>query len=326
MRQYHIGQVEGYDDQVIELPAKNIIADSFFVIARLVDSEGEKYFRFVRPGHNEEGDLYYQLFEREGYIKIKEAGDYLGAELFMGGCSTYIGAAGNIRAGNYLKAVGLSGDIRFFNPCAGTGGRFVESLEDVRKRFIQDIDTPFAAVTASDYESIVLNTPGLCINKAKAYIDQKRNEVKIAVLPGNKGINGLPVLTTDYETIIQKRLEERRLLTTKVTLMKPQYEKVNVRAVVYVDQYFVRSESRIEDRIRKAINYIDSSKNFGEPLLFQEVFEAIEEDSGVEFVSKLKLSPNRSKYATVKEESVYPGEDVVLIPGTISVDLIPYHK
>jgi len=326
MRQYHIGQVEGYDDQKIELPIKNIIADSFFVIARMLDSDGEKYYKFVRPGRKEEGNLYYQLFEREGYILIKEAGDYLGAELFLGGCSTYIGAAGNIRAGNYLKAVGLSGNIRFFNPCPGTGGRFIESLEDVRKRFIQDIDTPFAAVTASDYESIVLNTPGLCIMKAKAYIDQTRNEVKIAVLPGNKGLDGLPVLTTDYEKIIQGRLEERRLLTTKITLMKPQYEKVNVKAEVYVDQYFEKNQSRIEERIKKAINYIDSTKNFGEPLLFQEVFESIEEDSGVEFVSKLKLSPNRSKYATVKEESIYPADDVVLIPGTISVDLIPYHK
>lgn len=326
MRQYHIGQVEGYDDQMIELPVKNVIADSFFVIARRIDEAGEKYYEFVRPGHGNVGELNYQLFEREGYILIKEAGDFLGAELFMGGCSTYLGQNGNIRAGNYLRATGLPEQIRFYNPCQGTGGRFVESLEDVRKRFIEDIDTPFAAVTAKDYESIVLNTPGLCIRKAKAYIDKSRNEVKIAVLPGNEGINGLPVLTPDYETMIKRRLEERRLLTTKITLMKPQYEKVNVKAVVYVDQYYEHSASRIEERIKKAINYIDSKKNFGEPLLFLEVFEAIEEDPGVEFVSKLKLSPSRSKYASVKEESVYPEDDVVLIPGAISVDLIPYHK
>ena len=77
--------------------------------------------------------------------------------------------------------------------------------------------------------------------------------------------------------------------------------------------------------IFKEINYLDSNKNFGEPLLFEEVFQAIEENPGVEFVSKLKLSPNRLKYAEVMEESIYPRADVVLIPGAISVDIIPYH-
>ncbi len=326
MRQYHIGKVEGYDDQIIDLPIENVIADSFFIIARMLDENGEKYYRFVRPGHNEDGDLCYRLFEREGYIMIKEAGDFLGAELFMGGCSTYLGEEGNIRAGNYLKPVGLTTNVKFYNPCAGSGGRFIESLEDVRRRFIKDIDTPFSAVTASDYEKIVLETPGLCIRKAKAYIDQSRNEVKVAVLPGNEGRNGLPELTADYQKVIKARLEERRLLTTKVTLMNPQYEKVNVKATVYVDQYFEQNQSRIERRISKAINYLESSKNFGDPLLFEEVFEAIEEDPGVEFVSKLKLSPSRAKFAAVKEESVYPNDDVVLIPGAINVELIPYHK
>lgn len=326
MRQYHIGKVEGYDDQIIDLPTQNIIADSFFVIARMIDDNGEKYYRFVRPGHKGEGDLNYKLFEREGYIMIKEAGDFLGAELFMGGCSTYLGKEGNVRAGNYFRAIGLDTNIRFYNPCAGSGGRFIESLEDVRKRFIKDIDTPFSAVTAGDYERIVLETPGLCIRKAKAYIDQSRNEVKIAVLPGNEGRNGLPTLTADYQKVIKARLEERRLLTTKVTLMPPQYEQVNVKATVYVDQYFENNLSRIERRITKAISYLESDKNFGDPLLFEEVFEAIEEDPGVEYVAKLKLSPNRSKFAAVKEESIYPLEDVVLIPGAISVELIPFHK
>ena len=326
MQQYHIGKVEGYDDQVINLPIENVIADSFFIIARMLDENGEKYYRFVRPGHDEEGALHYRLFEREGYIMIKEAGDFLGAELFMGGCSTYLGEEGNIRAGNYLKAIGLPESIKFYNPCAGSGGRFVESLEDVRKRFVRDIDTPFSAVTANDYEKIVLDTPGLCIRKAKAYIDQSRNEVKIAILPGNDGRGGLPELTKDYQKVIKARLEERRLLTTKVTLMQPQYEKVNVKATVYVDQYFENNQARIERRIAKAISYLESTKNFGDPLLFEEVFEAIEEDPGVEYVAKLKLSPNRAKFAAVKEESIYPNDDVILIPGTISVELVPYHK
>jgi len=331
MSRYHIGMVEGYDDQIINLPVKNVIADSFFIIARLIDEDGEKYYSFVRPGHNRDGELYYRLFEREGYIMIKEAGDFLGAELFMGGCATYLGEEGNIRAGNYLKAIDLkSGEdvshIRFYNPCAGTGGRFIESLEDVRKRFVKDIDTPFSAVTASDYEMIVLDTPGLCLRKAKAYIDQSRNEVKIAILPGNEGNDGMPFLTEEYMNVIKKRLEERRLLTTKITLMKPRYERVNVKAVVYVDQYFEKNRQRIERRINRVINYLECSKNFGDPLLFEEVFEAIEEDPGVEFVSKLKLSPNRLQYAAVKEESIYPNEDVILIPGNVSVELIPYYK
>jgi len=327
MQNYNIGMVEGYDDQEIELPIKNVIADSFFIIARLIDEEGEKYYQFVRPGHKEEGALYYNLYERSGKIVIKDAGDFIGARLYMGGCSSYLGEAGNIRAGNYLTTKGIDESVRFYNPCAGSGGRFMESIEDVRRRFINDIDTPSAAITATDYEKIVLDTPGLCIRKAKAYIDKSRNEVKIAVLPGNIGAYGYPCLTADYEKVIRSRLESRRLLTTKITIMKPQYEPVNVKAIVYVDQYFEKNTSRIQKRIESAIDYINASNvNFGDPLFFERVFEAIEEDPGVEYISKLKISPSRSKYATVKEESIYPLENVLLVPGEINIELIPYNN
>jgi len=326
MRQYKLGTVEGYDDQVIKLPLQNIVADSFFIIAKRKDENGEGLFEFVRPGHSAEGDLYYHLRERTGEIQIVDAGDFIGAELFMGGCAVYRGELGNVRQGNTFKSTGKLKSLTFINPCPGTGGQYPEDLESVRKRFIKDLDTPASAVTARDYEELVLSTPGLCIHKAKAYMNPARNEVRVAVLPGVVGKTGLPELKSDYQKIIEDRLEEHRLLSTKITVVKPVYAPVNVSATVMVNQSYEHTEERLRRLVEHMINYMETNKNFGELLKFEDVFHALEEDPGVVYVQQLTLRPARTQLATRQEQNVLPNPDAIIIPGNINLELLTYHK
>lgn len=319
MRKYTIGTVLGYDDQTLKLPEKHVVADSFSIIAKRVDENGEDIYDFVRPEREEEGNLYYHLYENEGRIRIEDAGDFIGAQLFIAGCAVTRGPEGNIRSGSTFTTRHVPSDIRFTNPGEGTGGCFRERIPEVRKRFVDDLYTPYTAVTASDYETIVKQTPQLCIHKVKADMDEEHNRVRIAVKPGTD--EEYPRLSDTYREVIEQELENRRLLTTRVEIIPPVYEPVNVRGTIYVKPVYKNCREQIEQVIREQIDYIHSDKNFGDVLRFNEVFHAIEDLECVEFVYALSLQPQHANQAKLKETDIYPILNCLLYPGTISLEI-----
>ncbi len=320
MRKFRIGKVLGYDEQRLSLPYKRIVPHNFTIIAKRIDDNGDEVFDFVRPEHNEEGSLYYHLYEGDGEIMIEDAGDFIGAELFLAGIATHEGADGNIRAGNHLKSIGDPSGNTYFNPGPGIGGAFRESLEDVRKRFLIDMDTAYTAVTTRDYEEIVKKTPGLCIHKAHAMMDESKNLVSIAVKPGTD--EEFPKLPKLYQDIIMNRLEQRRLLTTRIELAQPVYTEVNVTGTVYVKLHYDNCEEEIIDTIKRQVDYLNSDKNFGDRLHFDEVFHAIEILDCVEFVYDLSIRPKSMAAAKMEDADVIPAYNCLLCPGHIRIETV----
>ena len=323
MRTYAVGPVVGFDDQELALPVSNIVHENFFLIARRKDEEGYLY-DFVRPERKINGGLYYHLLEREGRIIIEDPGDFIGADLFMGGVSVTSGAYGNITSGNHILIDDESVDATFLNPGDGTGGCYRETLEQVRARFLYDMKTPFTAVCAGDYESLVRTTPGLCIRKVKAVTDERENMVRVVVMP-DTGDN-LPKLNEIYIDKITQRLEERRLITTGFQIKQPVYVAVGVKCTVYVKKHYTDCRRMIEDRINACVDYINSDRNFGDRLMFEDVFHAIEDLPCVEYVYELSLHSENNKLAQVKENDIIPRYDCICYPGNIQLNIVTSEK
>ena len=323
MRRYSVGRVIGFDDQEIALPLNHIVCDSFFLIARRQDEEGYTY-DFVRPEKKTPGALYYHLLENEGKIVIEDAGDFIGADLFIGSSAVTSGPRGNINAGNHIVIDNDEIDATFYNPGPGTGGVFRETLEDVRGRFLKDMRTPYTAVTAEDYESIVRSTPGLCIRKTRAVMDDKENLVRVVFMPYTD--EKFPRLSEIYTNRIAARLEERRLITAQFKILQPAYAPVGVRATVYVKRHFTECRSQIEERIQGCLNYMDSEHNIGEVLKFEDVFHAIEELPCVEYVYELSLHSENTKLAQLKEYDIIPRFDTLIYPGSIQLQIVTSEK
>ena len=320
MRQFRIGKVLGYDNQRFKIPYERIVPHNFSIIARRLTDEGEEIYDFVRPEHDGEGALLYHLFEGDGEIVVEDAGDFIGADLFVAGIAVHEGAAGNIRAGNNLISLGENTGNVYYNPGEGTGGAYRETIEDVRKRFLIDMDTAYTAVTTKDYEDIVKTTPGLCIHKAHARMDETKNLVSIAVKPGTD--EEFPKLPKLYQTIIMKRLEQRRLLTTRIELVQPVYTEVNVSGTVYVKLHYENCVKEIEDTVRRHIDYLNSEKNFGDRLHFDEVFHAIEVLDCVEFVYDLSIRPKSKHAAKMEDADIIPAYNCLLCPGQIRIETV----
>lgn len=325
MKQYKLGTVLGYDNQEIILPVNHIVNESFFVVAKTVDENGGYKYDFVRPGRSEDGNMYYLLNDRDGVMVIKDAGDYIGAELFMGGCAVYHGHHGNIREGNILKTEGLCKGVTFMNPAKGFGGTFPEDLESVRSRFIADIDRPYTAITAADYELLALTTPGLIVRKAAAHFDESGSRVYVAVLPGDNK-NKYPLLSDDYIGRISARLNERRLLITKSKVIRTVPVKVNVRATVYVKPHFDNCEDTIVKAVYDFLNYVDSDKRIGECVKFDEVFKSIESLSCVEYVHSLNIRAAKSTHDQSEDMDIKPIWNGLVVPGNISIDVVTYNS
>ena len=319
MKGYKVGKVIGYDDQEIDLPIKNIVHETFFLIARRKDEEGYLY-DFVRPEKNEEGALYYHLLEGEGKIIIEDAGDFIDADLFMGSVSVYEGERGNINAGSTLELEERDRNISFYCPGDATGGCFRENLEKLRDRFMKDMRTPYRAVTASDYEKLALTTPGLCIRKAKAIMSENDNLVRLVILPDSD--EKFPKLSHIYIERVTKRLEERRLITSRFMIVKPTFVAVGVKCTVYVKRHISDCRRQIEDRIRSSLDYVNSDHNFGDKIRFEDVFHGIEELPCVEYVYELSLYSENTSLAQLKEFDIYLRQDVLCYPGEISLEIV----
>lgn len=324
MRTYAIGTVQGYDDQELKLPFEHIVPDSFSIIAMRTNAQGEEIYDFVRPERSNEGDLYYHLSEYEGKIRIEDAGSFIGAKLFLGGCSTTDGEIGNIRAGNVLHAAHVPESVRFTNPGPGTGGCFREKIPQVRKRFVEDLHTPYTAVTAADYETIVRKTPQLCIHKVRAYVNETDNCVRIAVKPGTD--EAFPKLSDIYCDVIRQELDERRLLGTRIEIVQPVYEPVNVRGTVYVKPTYENCREQIEQAVRSCIDYVNTDRGFGEVLKFNEVFRAVESLDCVEFIYDLSLQPQHATQARLRDADIYPIENCLLYPGELAIEVDVFVK
>ena len=155
-------------------------------------------------------------------------------------------------------------------------------------------------------------------------MDDTRNLVRIAVKQGTD--EEFPRLSDIYKRIIRERLEERRLLTTRVELVQPIYMPVNVSATVYVKLHYDNAAARIEEIIREKTDYLHSDKNFGELLKFDEVFHAIEMLDCVEYVYELSLRPKSLSGARMQDADIIPNANCLLYPGDIHVETVTFES
>lgn len=320
MRQYYLGQVLGYDEQEIELPKKNLIADSFSILALRETEDGTPVYNLVKPNRNGDEEIAYTLLEDEGKIQIQEAGDFIGAKLYLASIAVTEGDNGNIREYNQFIP---EGDVKdkavFYNPAPGRGGRFMETLEETRKRYVQDIYKPYTAVTAGDYEELIKNTPGLCIHKVKANMNYEQNCVEIAVKPYTQ--ERFPTLSQDYLKILNHRVDQCRLLSTKVKILKPVYLPVHVQGVIYVKQHYENCKEQIEAVLREELDYINGSQEFGQVLSFDQIFRKLEQLECVSHIYDLSIRPQTNGLAVKNGVDIIPNPNCLCYPGTMAIEI-----
>lgn len=305
---YHrsLGPVYGYDDQVIPLePYGHMIPDNFSLLAEITERDGRVTYHLVAPGETDPDDLCYEILPSPGQIRVRRPGLGSGCRLFLASCAVTEGRRGNIREQNRFEPEsreGLPAKLSLFNPAAGRGGETYETMEEVRLRFAAEMRRPTTAVTEKDYEEIVRRTPGLCIHKVKAVVDEDANSVSIAVKPRSEKPD--PQLSPVYLNQIRKWLEMHRLLSVQITLRQPQYVKMNVQATIYVKSYYNGAREEIESVLDRHLDFSAADRGFGETVSYHRLVRELEQLPCVESVYELFLIPQ------AKGDMMYVGHDI----------------
>lgn len=319
MRSYDLGTIYGYDEQQISLPGKNIVKESFSLVALKKNAQGEKEYYFIRPCSNKKNEFRYELLDKEGVLVIKDAEDFIDSRIFLGGCAVSRGADGNVRPGSYFEPAGYETDIIFTNPAAGKGGCYSEDISSVRRRLIADLRKHYTAVEASDYEELIRSTPELCIDKVKAVRNDIKNQIQIAVKPVSNA--PFPKLSEIYLEAIYKRLEKARLLTVNIEVQQPVYVPVHVRGTIYVKPHYAGCLEQIESLIKGQLDYISTERNFGDRFHFEDLFAKIESLACVKYIYDLSLSLSSQTHAIQNGLDIQPGNNCLLYPGEINLEL-----
>jgi hypothetical protein len=244
-QRYSLGKSNGRAGQNHLLPQQPIVPGSTTLHVRIsatVEQEWNEYLSWDRIGPHAHS---YVLDPERGEVTlgngragaVPKAEAELAVTYQVGG-----GPTGNVLAGG-LTRLFTSADLsekQFSQPFPAVGGASAESLFEAKARAVAWLSAPHRAVTLKDFERLALATPGVPVGRTKALADYDPSlpcvpapgAVTVVVL--SKCPQTHPVPSPDLLRAVAQYLERRRLLTTEVHVIGPEYTKVAVRATLHV--------------------------------------------------------------------------------------------
>lgn len=253
-----------------------------------------------------------------------------------------------IRAERYMTGGGVVGNVgagavtilrqavpyveRVTNYYKARGGSDLEGLEEAKLRGPQVVRHRYRAVTIEDYEWLALRASGSVARAKCLKTPRREGEVSVIVIPKGeekgRDLAKKQVPAPELLRRVQDFLDERRLVTTRVRVMKPRYKELSVKAGVVLKQggpAMDRLKNTLEEAIRKALHPLfggvdGSGWPFGRAVHKSDLYRVVEGVEGVDFVDELDLFDEDLKRSTVqlalREDELVHVVDVEVKPVT----------
>lgn len=215
-----------------------------------------------------------------------------------------LGAKGNLAPNLITKMVdtiqmdGASLTLSVVNPFPATGGSDRETVAQAKQKAPAEIRTLWKAVTKDDFKALAEGFPGVAKAQVLDLNDCSHHhyfQVSLAIAPNGGGAPSKLLMDE-----LAFYLEERKLITTEITLYEPYYKAIPIDADVFVnvgeDPNLVRI--RIEDSLADFLSF--QRVGFGQDIHVSDLVALIDNTRGV---SHVRLHT--------------PSDDVVLRPGQI---------
>jgi predicted phage baseplate assembly protein len=238
-----LGHSNGRAGQTYQLPDRPIVPGSTTVNVKLnatVEQTWNEALTWDRLGPFAHS---YVLDPEEGEIRfgngrsgaVPPANAELSVTYQVGG-----GPAGNVEAERLTRlATSAAGTTDFSQPFASTCGAAAESLFDAQARAVAWLSQPHRAITLGDFETLALGTPGVSVARVKALPDYDPalpcvtapGAVSVIVIPHCP--DSRPVPGPDLLRAVRTYLDRRRLLTTELHVIGPEYSTIAAQATLH---------------------------------------------------------------------------------------------
>jgi predicted phage baseplate assembly protein len=249
------------------------------------------------------------------------------------------GIIGNMPAGRIevLKSA-IPYIDRVTNMVRAEGGRDAETLDEAQLRARREIRAQQRAVTAEDYESLA-KLASRTVARVKCRAPGKDTllppgTLELLIVPA--ALDGLQVgdltklyLDPELVKLIDKHLDQFRLLTTNLRIREPRYVGVKVLAEIVVAEYSQPAivQARVIDSLKNFISPLDATGlgtttsdimgpdwegwPFGRALFVSEIYALIQKIPGVKHVLDVQLNwrtviPAREKIPGAIEDENQP--------------------
>jgi predicted phage baseplate assembly protein len=231
------------------------------------------------------------------------------------------GKRGNVGA-NTLKTLltavlGLD-ENAITNLQAAFGGRDEEDLDDAKKRAPQSLKNKCRAVTGEDFESLAMQAANIKRAKALPLFHSSFPDVRVPgvvsviVVPDSDSPKPIPSDGT-IRTVCEY-LNLRRLLTTELYVIKPNYQEVSTRVEVIArnDADLGEVKQQIETALLNYFHPLKGGENndgwpFGGRIAFSQVYQRVFTVEGVQSIEKLVLSIDGNEIPECKDVPIPEG-------------------
>lgn len=240
--------------------------------------------------------------------------------LYIVRCSRTLGAQGNAKTGEISAfARHIPGELKdcaLSNPTHAYGGADAQTVDEALALFRREIGHPTYAVTLADFEHIAAEAPGLVIRRVCALP---------GVPPGRTGISGMNAVTVvvepggsgerrklslaQHENLL-RHLNKRRLVTTRVYVISPEYVSIQVHCDVQVRPQHLNPEGMIQ---RAMEEYFSVEWPFGRSVQYADLYGLLDTLSCVSVVKALTIG------AQGRGVQINPAGDVLLPPHGLAV-------
>jgi len=185
-------------------------------------------------------------------------------------------------------------DLSFYNPRSIEGGKNIPNYQERFTSIAESWKKPSQAVTLKDYETLAKMTTGLRVARAKALADKENNLVSVVVVPYSRSNYAMP--DDFFCQRVCRFLDSRRLITTRIKVIKPSYTKVGINLEVKTLVNF--DEETIRLSIITALNeYLHPLKGgdnkegweFGRSVYFSDIYALIESITGISCLFNLSF-------------------------------------
>ncbi|MEM9514370.1 MAG: putative baseplate assembly protein [Actinomycetota bacterium] len=239
------------------------------------------------------------------------------------------GRSGNVAAGALqVLRTSIPSIARVRNRRPGVGGADGETVEEGMARGPVELRTRNRAVTVEDFESLTREADPQ-IQRARCIVDdEQQHAVRVLMVPavGHAGTQlRLDDLEPSVETCerVQRYLDERRLVGTRVRPEPPEYAGLRVRAQIVVEER-QDPEAVREAALRALYMHFDPlvggrdgrGWEFGRSIRIGEVYGVLQRVQGVDVVSTVTIAYCDSQDGTDEEDmgsvmELYPNQLVL---------------
>ncbi|MFT7621525.1 MAG: putative phage baseplate assembly protein, partial [Myxococcota bacterium] len=307
------------DDAFVTLPD----GDGFLVRWHQVeslyesDSHSRHYVKDITTGQVRFGDGVHGMIPPKGDRNVRAVTYRVGG-----------GSGGNVPAGSIevLKR-SLSYVDTVSNPFGAMGGADLESVDEIKLRGPAMLKSRGRAVTREDFEALAIQASNSVarVNCIAGY--RGEGQVGVVVVPkvaeGHADFMSKPVPTTELVRRVARYLDERKLITTRLHVIKPRYRELSVK--VEIMRQSSGSADRIKREITERLHYflhpLKGGKDgrgwpFGRNVFKVDLYHVVEEVEGVDFVSRIRIHDEDKK---VDAEQIRVLEDE--LPFLVNVEI-----